>query len=354
MRKASGVVFILVASLLLNGSCRRDSEILDEYEADPLLNNLSFNPPSNWPAPVYNMTGNPLTKPGFVLGRALFYDPLLSQDNTISCGSCHQQFVAFAHADHVVSHGVDGLLGTRNAPGIFNAAWHKSFMWDGGVNHIEVMPLAPITNPVEMDETMERVVAKLSGNLAYKHLFKDAFGDELINTRRIFLALTQFMSAMISDQSKYDQVMRGKESFTSDEQDGYKVFQRKCASCHTEPLFSDFTYRSNGLPVNELYNDSGRAHITESGSDRYRFKVPSLRNVEVTKPYMHDGRFESLIDVLNHYDSGVSASTQPDTLLAEGIPLTEAEKSDLISFLNTLTDMAFLKDKKFNEPRLPR
>ena len=354
MPKAPGIVLLFIASLLLCGSCRRDSEILDVYEADPLLNNLSFDPPANWPAPVYSMAGNPLTKPGFVLGRALFYDPLLSKDNTISCGTCHQQFTAFAHADHIVSHGVDGLLGTRNAPGIFNTAWHKSFMWDGGVNHIEVMPLAPITNPVEMDETMERVVAKLSGNLAYKRLFMDAFGDELINTRRIFLALTQFMSSMISDQSKYDQVMRGETSFTSDEQEGYKVFQNKCATCHKEPLFSDFSYRSNGLPVNPLYKDSGRAHITSSAADRYRFKVPSLRNIEVTRPYMHDGRFENLIDVLSHYDSGVSAASLPDSVLMNGIPLTEAEKSDLISFLNTLTDNAFLKDKKFNEPRLPR
>ncbi|GIV26515.1 MAG: cytochrome-c peroxidase [Bacteroidia bacterium] len=327
-------------------SCKVDPEIKPALPSD----DIRVVVPSGWPQPRYNFENNPLTKEGFVLGRALFYETALSRDNSVSCGSCHQHFVAFANAGHTLSHGVDGKLGNRNAPPLFNLNWHPAFMWDGGINHIEVQPIAPITNPVEMDETLDNVVLKLQQKDFYKKLFKEAFGDETINSQRILKALAQFMGAMYSYQSKYDMVKQGKAQFSASEQRGYNLFVQKCSACHTEPLFTDFTYRNNGLSVNPALQDSGRMRITGDPNDRNKFKVPSLRNVAVTSPYMHDGRFETLQQVLEHYRSGIVQSSTLDPLLQNGISLTDSEKQDLINFLYTLTDYAFLYDKKFDDP----
>lgn len=327
-------------------ACSVDSEIKPILKKDDVLEII----PQGWPQPSYNFNNNPLTIEGFTLGRTLFYEPILSADNTISCGSCHQQFAAFSHSGHDVSHGIDGLLGTRNAPAIQNINWNSSFMHDGGILNIEVMPLAPITNPVEMNENMPHLISKLSVSAKYKQLFKEAFGDEQINSQRIFKAITQFMGTLYSYNSKYDRVKSGKENFTSTEASGYELFTQKCVSCHTEPLFTDHSFRNIGLKVNDLYNDSGRAHITGNPSDKFKFKTPSLRNVEKTGPYMHDGRFTSLNQCLDHYVFGITNSNTLDPLLTNGIFLTNQNKSDLIAFLKTLTDNQFLTDKRFSDP----
>ena len=329
-------------------SCKVDPEINPELPAD----NIQQVTPPGWPQPIYQFQNNPLSIDGFKLGRELFYEELLSRDNTVSCGSCHQQFAAFAHAEHDVSHGIDGLLGNRNSPALFNLNWHPAFMWDGGINHIEVQPLAPITNPVEMDETMQNVINKLSNSQKYKSLFKNAYGDETVNTERIFKSMAQFMGMLYSYKSKYDLHNNGEQGgeFTAQQTSGYNLFKSKCAQCHTEPLMSDFSYRNNGLSINASLQDSGRARITGNLNDLYKFKVPTLRNVLQSGPYMHDGRFTSLKQVLDHYDTGINSSSTLDPLLSSGIPLTEQEKLDIIEFLSTLSDYDFLYDPRFKDP----
>lgn len=308
--------------------------------------------PEGWPQPVYNFENNEITKEKFVLGRELFYEEMLSSDNTISCGSCHQAFAAFANEEHNFSHGVNGLLGNRNAPPVFNVNWHPYFMWDGGINHIEVQPLGPIANPVEMNENINTALAKLSADAKYKKLFKDAYGDEAATTDRLLKSMSVFMGMMYSYQSKYDHVKRGEEgaAFTSAEQAGYIVFQNRCASCHTEPLMSDFAFRNNGLSVDPILQDSGRMHITNNPNDRYKFKTPTLRNIMLTGPYMHDGRFSTIDQVLDHYQSGIVVTSTLDPQLNGGITLTVQERNDLKEFLKTLTDYEFINDTKFFDP----
>jgi cytochrome c peroxidase len=328
-------------------SCSVDPEIKPIIPVD----NVKEIIPQGWPTPFYNFSNNPITPEKFILGRSLFYETMLSSDNTISCGSCHQQFVAFANADHDLSHGVNGLLGLRNSPALQNLNWNTSFMHDGGVNHIEVLPAAPITNPVEMNESIINVVNKLSQSGKYRELFKKAYGDESVDSKKMFKAIAVFMGTMYSYNSKYDKVKRGEDSFTTSEQSGYNIFIQKCASCHKEPLFSDFEFRNNGLMPSTALRDSGRAHITQDLSDLYKFKTPTLRNIEKTAPYMHDGRMTSLNQVLEHYNSGIVSSPTLDPVLQSGsIALSLQEKTDLLAFLRTLTDETFLTDKRFADP----
>lgn len=348
MKKA--LLIILIAGLwgwLSLAGCKK--ETVDPRTYVP----ISFTVPQGWPQPVYQFTNNTLTSDGFVLGRKLFYDMRLSRDNTISCGSCHQQFAAFAQLDHPVSHGVKDQLGTRNTPGLANVAWYPTFFWDGGVINIENQPINPIQNHVEMDMTMPEVISRISADAGYVKMYKNAFGDETVNSQRTFRALAQFMAAMVSSDSHYDKVMRHEAgaTFTVSEQNGYDLFKAKCASCHKEPLLTDFSYRNNGIASTPSVNDSGRAHITQAATDLYKFKVPSLRNIALTGPYMHDGRFTTLDAVLDHYRSGITPSATLDPLLANGISMTDNEKADIISFLKTLSDSIFVKDSRFAEPR---
>jgi len=340
-------LLIMAASFTsLLGGCSKDPEI-PLPEPDPYV----FRKPANFPEPVYNFANNAVTEAGFKLGRKLFYDPLLSRDNSTSCASCHQQVSAFAHTEHQFSHGINDLTGKRNAPGIFNAAWMPSFMWDAGINHIENQPSGPITNPIEMDESLPNVIAKLNATPEYRAMFAQAFGDDTINTQRMFRAMAQFMGMMVSANSRYDKHVRGEAGgeLSPQESNGLDLFRSKCASCHTEPLLSDFIPRNNGLPVNMQLNDSGRAQITQDPADLYKFKTPSLRNIDLTYPYMHDGRFWTLEQVLDHYASGIVAGPTLDPQLSAGIALSAQDKADIIAFLKTLTDPSFLHDHKFSE-----
>lgn len=341
------VSIFLFSVILLVVSCSVDPEIKPIIPADDIKEVV----PQGWPTPFYNFSNNPITPDRFILGRFLFYETLLSSDNTVSCGTCHQQFAAFSQVNHDLSHGVNGLLGNRNSPALQNLNWNPNFMHDGGILNLEIQPAAPITNPVEMNESLNNVVNKLSNSGKYKVLFKNAYGDETVNTQRIFKALAQFMGTMYSYNSKYDMVKNGKESFNASEQNGYQLFTQKCASCHKEPLFSDYEFRNNGLAVNHALKDSGRYIITQDLNDLYKFKTPSLRNIEKTSPYMHDGRFMSLMQCLDHYTNGIVISNTLDTQLQSGtIALTSQDKNDLIAFLKTLTDNKFLTDKRFSEP----
>lgn len=304
--------------------------------------------PTGWPQPAFDIyANNPLTEEGFQLGKKLFYDGRLSKDGNFPCASCHQQFAAFATYDHDFSHGFNNAFTTRNAPATFNLAWMPLLHWDGGINHIEVQPLAPITNPVEMAESIDSVLIKLRKDATYKTMFAAAFGDEEINSQRMLKALAQYTGSLISANSKYDKVQRGETSFTPLEQSGYNTFKAKCESCHKEPLFTDNSFRNTGLATNSL-NDIGRMRITGNRNDSLKFKVPTLRNVDLTFPYMHDGRLYTLSQVIDHYRSGI-ITTQPtlDPLLTGGIQLTNTEKTNLIYFLQTLTDTAFTRNPRF-------
>ena len=307
--------------------------------------------PKNFTKPIYNFKNNELEPKQFVLGRKLFYDPILSKDNSVSCASCHEQFAAFAHIDHRLSHGIYAKIGTRNVPALQNLIWKDAFMWDGSIEHLEMQPITPITNPIEMDETLEHVIFKLKKDSVYALLFKNIYKDSIINSQRLLKALTQFTALMISANSKYDQVMAGKTQFSKQEAEGLKLFRIKCAACHAEPLFTNNRYKTNGLSIDTSLNDLGRGKVTKAKLDDYLFKVPSLRNCERTYPYMHDGRFRSLVDVLNHY-AGIhnAAPTQQQELNKIGV-LNETEKAHIIRFLKTLTDFEFLHDRRFKNPQ---
>ena len=313
--------------------------------------------PANFPAVVYGPDKNPPDRATFELGRALFYDPKLSRDGTVSCGSCHQQFAAFAQADHALSHGVNNLLGTRNSPALQNLRWKRSFMWDGGASNLETQPLAPFLNPVEMDETLPSLLAKLNGSAKYKQQFAAIYGPGPIDSYQLLRALAQFTAALTSSNSRYDKYVRHEAGGTLDaaELRGLTVFQQQCASCHATDLFTDETFRNNGLD-RTFAQDSGRAHITAASRDAGKFKVPSLRNVALTAPYMHDGRFRTLAQVLAHYAGGVQPSPTLDPALRQpngqlGLTLTTQQQQDIIAFLGTLTDRTFTTDPRLAEPR---
>ena len=269
----------------------------------------------------------------------------------ISCASCHSPYSAFTHVDHAVSHGIDDRVGTRNSPALMNLAWHDLFMWDGAVNHLDMQALAPISHPDEMGETMEHVVKKIQNSNKYLSLFKKAFNDTNISGEYTLKALSQFMLTLVSSTSKYDSVMRKQTQFTEQENKGYKLFKLYCASCHTEPLFTNTGFENNGLPLDTTLNDIGRMRITKNPVDSLKFKVPTLRNIEFSFPYMHDGRFKKISDVLKHYTSGVVSSKTLAKQLQEPIILSSNDKVDLTAFLLTLTDKSFLFNPKYTFPK---
>jgi len=311
-----------------------------------IKDNHFFNPPDYFPKPVYNFEQPPLDSNKIELGRILFYDPILSKDNTISCASCHSPFNAFAHTDHDLSHGIFDSIGNRNAPALFNLAWQKTFMWDGAINHLDMQALAPISHPSEMGSNINEVIKKLNESKAYKELFLNAFQDSTISTSKILKALSQFQLTLVSSNTKYDKVKMGKETFTEQEKNGYQLYKNNCASCHSEPFFSNYNFENNGLPIDPTLNDMGRYVITENENDKRKFKVPSLRNLSFTYPYMHDGRFMTLQEVINHYTSGIEYSETLSLQFNESIELSSNEKVDLISFLLTLNDKDFVFNKK--------
>lgn len=320
------------------------------YGPRPKATRIAFPQPKGWPKPVYDFAANPLTKEGVELGRRLFYDGRLSKDGNFPCASCHQQFAAFTNYDHALSHGFNNSLTTRNAPALFNLAWQKDFMHDGGINHLDLQPLAPLTASNEMAENIDTVLGKLRADKNYKRLFAAAFGDTAINTRRMTKALSQFMLTLVSANSKYDKVMRGEASFNLPERLGYGIFQQKCVTCHPPPLFTDYSYRNIGIGEDPWNRDIGRMKITGKSEDSLKFRVPSLRNVMITSPYGHDGRFYSLIEIFEHYRKRVKIMPTTDSLMRKGIPLSNFEIGQLTAFLFTLTDSTLITDKRYDVP----
>lgn len=305
--------------------------------------------PNYFPKPVYSFKKNPLKRSTVELGRKLFYDPILSRDHTISCSSCHLSDQAFSHAGNHLSKGIEDGIGDRNSPAIFNLAWQKTFMWDGSVVNIDVQALAPINHPAEMGEDINSVVRKLNRSKEYKTLFYRSFGDSLATSERLMKALSQFQLTIVSVNSKYDKMKQGKAKFTSAENNGYQLFKQNCSSCHAEPLFSTYEFANNGLSFNPELNDNGKWNKTFEPADKMMFKIPSLRNLAYTYPYMHDGRFKTLDEVLKHYENGIVKSPTLAKQLEKSIVFNPKAKEDLLAFLATLNDSVLVSNAEFQK-----
>lgn len=340
----SGLRFIL--AVLLLSACGKDKELVPF--TGPQL-------PSNFPAPVYDLSQNPVTEAGFALGKKLFYDRILSRDSTISCADCHISFSAFSHPDHPTSHGIDNLFGRRNALPVQNMLWEKEFFWDGGVPNLDLVPLNAIQSPVEMDADPGEVLARLRQNAQYKAMFKAAYGSEEITTAAFLKSFSQFMAMLVSANSRYDKYVRAEAGgdLSSEELAGLSIFQSKCATCHATDLFTDNSFRNNGI-LDDFAFDAGRNEVSQLPEDIGKFRVPSLRNLSATSPYMHHGKIKTLEKVLEHYAIGVKDSPTLDPFLRQpdgtlGIPLSAAERAQIIAFLKTLNDEDFLRDVRFAE-----
>jgi cytochrome c peroxidase len=350
--------YILLCALLLFVACKNEpyEDIPAEAAGEFQKVLLEFNLPSNFPPLTYDLEANPPTETGFELGRRLFYEGRLASDGVVACGFCHIQEFAFTHHTHIVSHGVDGALGSRNAQPLHNLAFQNEFNWDGAAIHLDMQPIIPITNEVEMNESFTNIIAKLQVHPDYPRLFREAFENGQINSENILKALSQFLVMMVSSNSKFDKFRRGEGNvaLTANETQGMELFAQKCASCHAGELFTDQSYRNNGLAIDPQYNDIGRERVTGFPADKYKFKVPNLRNIEITFPYMHDGRFATLDAVLEHYRSGIHNTENLDPIFQQpdgsfGIPMTDDEKARIIDFLKTLTDTDFIFDNRFSE-----
>ncbi|CAM4080479.1 MULTISPECIES: cytochrome-c peroxidase [Flavobacterium] len=341
-------ILLLVFSILFSCSSEKEDDSYENISID-------FQVPSNFPPISHDLANNPLTEKGFELGKKLFYEGRLASDGIVSCGFCHIQEDAFTHHGHTFSHGVGDNIGTRNTPPIQNLAYQSAYMWDGASTHLDLQPIIPFTSEIEMNGNFSDAIAMMRADPEYPKLFKQAFPDGEVNAENMLKALGQFMVMVTSSNSKFDKYRRNEVGGTmnTDELEGYAIFNQKCSSCHATDLFTDNSFRNNGLSVNPAINDVGRYRVTELEQDKHKFKVPSLRNIEKTAPYMHDGRFFTLEAVLNHYSSGVVNSLTLDASLSEngtlGIPLTTSEKVKVIAFLKTLTDYQYLTDSRFSE-----
>ena len=304
-------------------------------------------------------TNNPLTEEGIALGKKLFFDKILSGDETQSCATCHEPQKAFT--DNLqFSAGIDGNLGTRNAMPLFNLAWNfdERFAWDGKEFSLEKQALEPVSNPIELHSDWVNVANKLQNHSEYTTLFLRAFGTSTIDSTLITKAIAQFERTLISGNSKFDQFLRGETTLTPEEQNGFDVFMDEargdCFHCHgsnNNPLWTDNQFHNNGLDT--VFLDLGLGAITGDPADNGKFKSPSIRNLEFTAPYMHDGRFATLEDVINHYSEGLQPSSTIDPLMKKinqgGVNLSPQDKSDLKAFLLSLSDFDFINNPDFQE-----
>lgn len=310
----------------------------------------AFPTPAHFPQPLLP-ADNPLTLQGIALGKTLFFEPKLSGNNSQSCASCHQPEHAFAHAGKSVSAGIDGKPGTRRSMPLFNLAWQSAFTWDGRRTRLRDQVLAPVQDAREMRQSLPQAVAKLRNDPKYPELFAQAFGSPDISAERIGLAVEQYLLTLVSANAKFDRALRGEAQFTDEEKRGLLLFVTEydpargktgadCFHCHGGNLFTDYQFRNNGLDAQ--FKDGGRFLVTGRSADRGKFKTPSLRNAALTAPYMHDGRFRSLEDVVRHYSAGVRRSDTLDPNIAkhpdEGMALSDEDVRSLVAFLKTLTD----------------
>ncbi|MFD2919461.1 cytochrome-c peroxidase [Terrimonas rubra] len=339
-----GIIVLLVTGLsILSASCRRTSWGKD-------LNRVQQSIPDGFPEPYYRYTDNPLSEEGIALGRKLFYEGRLSVDGNFPCASCHEQRGAFGLFEHDRSHGYNNSHTLRNGPPLFNLAWQQYYHWDGEFTTLTDAIAQPINGHLEMADDFTNIIAKLQADVNYRKEFKAVFNTQFIQPRHVLMALSQFLGTFVTANSKYDRVKKGQAVFTAEEQQGYTLFLARCNTCHTEPLFTDGSFRNTGLPVDPLLNDYGRLHITRMREDSLKFKVPSLRNVAVSSNYMHDGRFLTMVQALNHYRSNVQQSATLDPLLNNGIPMNDTELLSIVAFLRTLTDSSFITNPALSRP----
>ncbi len=349
--------YILVVCLFIAvQSCRKTDCANSDANYEPTPYNLIV--PSSLP-PIDVPADNPLTEEGVELGRMLFYEPLLSADASQSCSSCHSQADGFTDSSRY-STGIDGIQGDRNAMVVFNLAWSPTLFWDGRAVNLEQQALEPINNPIEMHDNWENVAEKLNAHSDYPTLFKEAFNTDRIDSTLVIKALAQFERTLISGNSKWDKFYRGEVVLSEQELRGWDLFNidgpfvgADCFHCHTAPHFTDFEFHNNGLDDELSATDLGLFNVTQNEYDKAKFKTPTLRNIEVSGPYMHDGRFETLEEVIEHYNTGGSNSPTLDPLMfhsGTGLFLSEVDKQALLAFLRTLTDQEFLNNPKFSNP----
>lgn len=322
--------------------------------------------PQNFGSRYLISTDNPTTKEGVYLGRMLFYEHRLSKDNSISCSSCHHQERAFTDGEKL-SKGVEGALTKRNSMSLANLLWVRNYFWDGRAKSLEEQAIFPLTDPHEMGQALDQSVSKLQTTPHYPPLFKKAFGSDQITEEMITKALAQFQRTLISAQSPYDQYLAGSYSPSEQELRGMALFDRNpdplnnirganCTHCHGGPKMYKELFHNNGLDI--LSPDAGRSEITGSSADHGRFRVPTLRNILLTAPYMHDGRFDTIEEVLDHYSDHVQPSKNLSSFIqgnsnkinGSQLSLTLSEKQDIIAFLAMLTDSAFITNPEFSNP----
>lgn len=366
MRKLSIAIAFIVTLAMIVVACKKDSKVNEPVGEPATYDGTPYSLSTGaFPAPVI-AADNQLTMQGVELGRMLFYEKSLSKDNSISCASCHKQEFAFDDTARF-SIGVLGLKGKRQAMAIFNTAWHTNeFFWDGRAHLLRDQSLKPIQDTLEMFETLPSIIAKLSNNPIYKVQFVKAFGSSEVTSERISKAMEQFMNSIVSNDSKYDRYLANTATLTASEENGRKLFFQEynqffpaqsgaeCSHCHSGFNFTNNDYMNNGMDTDASITDIGREKVTNITADKAKFKVPSLRNIALTAPYMHDGRFKTLEEVVDHYNSGLKASTYIDPALENtrgtGLMLTAQQKTDLVNFLKTLTDYSLVNNPKYKSP----
>jgi len=369
------LTLISLSFLVVWISCEKDAFKTEiKY---PTLPDVAYNYAPKWGGMHSQMAGQNIgiTDAGATLGRVLFYDKILSINNTVSCGSCHHQSIGFADGEKL-SAGIDQQLTSRNAPSISNLYDDNLLFWDGRSTSIDDLVLQPIRNHKEMGmENMNFLVTKIKAAPYYGDLFKKAYGDDEVTSTRIANAMTQFVKSMIGCNSQMDQCVTTNTSLPPFAEQGRNIFFGKglCYNCHSGPDFNDrggfffdpsFPFNGGGFGWSQDIADIGLdKQYTDVGMGIFDpslvgvFRIPSLRNVAMTAPYMHDGRFATLEDVVNHYNSGIQRSPNLDQVFkswdtgdAIKLGLTEDEKSSLVAFLHTLTDEDYMADARFSDP----
>jgi cytochrome c peroxidase len=296
---------------------------------------------------------NPFTKAGVSLGKFLFFDPILSGNNKQACADCHSQGDAFTDNKKAFSEGIRAKLGNRNSMPIFNLMWVDNLFWDGRAKTLRELATMPIENPLEMDARIPDVLVKLNESALYKDKFKKAFGVDTITKLELSKALEQFLLTIVSDNSKFDRVNMGLERFTASEQAGFDDMKIKgCFACHKGTILHDNSFHNIGLDL--VFVDNGLANFTKKSTDNGKFKTPSLRNVAQSAPYMHDGRFTTLLEVIDFYDNDIKSnspnisSTEMNVIIRN--KLSAEQKKNVITFLNTLSDDKYLNNPDYKTP----
>lgn len=323
--------------------------------------------PSHFPQMIIP-TDNPMSVEGVALGKKLFYEKRLSKDNSISCASCHSHTAAFSDPNQY-SEGVDGQLGNRNSMALINMGYENFFFWDGRSQTLEEQILEPVPNPIEMQLSWNDASARLQSDINYSNDFFTVFGTTEIDSTHVAKAIAQFIRTMVSGESKYDVMYKYEnglplspteqtiwQTITVEEWAGFDLFKSlngaDCLHCHSGPLAQVQKFSNNGLDA--TFSDPGRMGVTGNPNDEGKFKVPTLRNIALTAPYMHDGRFATLEDVVEHYSTGINQSATIDPLIEfaaqGGVQLDSQEKDLLIQFLNTFTDNNFVNNPDFQQP----